>query len=81
MAWNKLVVSGSDAELNSLTVTGGVTATSFTGSISGSISTAQTASFAVTASYLLGAPLFAFDGGTPSTNFVGGPNFNLGGVT
>ena len=34
--WKKLIVSGSDAALNSLTVTTSVTATSFTGSFSGS---------------------------------------------
>ena len=34
--WKKLIVSGSDASLNSLNVTNNVTAQSFTGSFSGS---------------------------------------------
>jgi hypothetical protein len=36
--WKKLIVSGSDASLNSLNVTTNVTAQSFTGSFSGSVS-------------------------------------------
>jgi hypothetical protein len=51
--------------------------------ISGSFATASfaiSASYALTASYVPGLPLFAFDGGTPSMEFVGGPNFNLGEV-
>jgi hypothetical protein len=36
MSWNKLIVSGSDAELNSLTVTDKISSTSVTGSFSGS---------------------------------------------
>jgi hypothetical protein len=36
--WKKLIVSGSDASLNSLNVTNNVTAQSFTGSFSGSVS-------------------------------------------
>ena len=46
--WKKVIVSGSDASLNSLNVTAGVTG-SFTGSLTG---TATTASFASTASYV-----------------------------
>ena len=47
--WKKLIVSGSDAVLNSLSVNTNVTATSFTGSLSG------TSSFATTASYVTGS--------------------------
>jgi hypothetical protein len=43
--WKKLIVSGSDAVLNSLSVTTNVIAASFTGSLSG------TSSFAISASY------------------------------
>ena len=46
--WKKVIVSGSDASLNSLNVTAGVTG-SFTGSLTG---TATSASFASTASYV-----------------------------
>jgi hypothetical protein len=53
--WKKLIVSGSDASLNSLNVTTNVTAQSFTGSFSGSITHAVSASYAVTASYALNA--------------------------
>lgn len=50
--WKKLLVSGSDASLNSLNVTNNVTAQSFTGSFSGSITHAVSASYALTASYV-----------------------------
>jgi hypothetical protein len=48
-SWKKVIVSGSDAVLNSLNVTLNVTASSFTGSFTGSLF--GTASFAQTASY------------------------------
>ena len=44
--WKKLVVSGSDALLNSLTVSNGIT-----GSLAGTASFATSASYALTASY------------------------------
>lgn len=43
--WKKLIVSGSDASLNSLNVATNVTAQSFTGSLFGTASFASTASF------------------------------------
>ena len=53
--WKKVIVSGSDASLNSLSVATNVTAASFTGSFSGSLdgnaTTATTASYALTASF------------------------------
>jgi len=53
--WKKVIVSGSDASLNSLSVTTNVIATSFTGSFSGSLNglatTATSASYALTASF------------------------------
>jgi hypothetical protein len=58
-SWKKVILSGSDAALNSLYVTTNVTASSFTGSFIGSFSgtssyasQALTASFASTASYV-----------------------------
>jgi hypothetical protein len=51
--WKKLIVSGSDASLNSLNVTTNVTAQSFTGSFSGSITHAVSASYALSSSYAL----------------------------
>ena len=58
-SWKKVILSGSDAALNSLSVTTNVTASSFTGSFTGSFlgtasyaSQALTASFASTASYV-----------------------------
>ena len=53
--WKKLIVSGSDASLNSLNVTTNVTAQSFTGSLFGTSSyssRALTSSYALTASYV-----------------------------
>ena len=50
--WKKLIVSGSDASLNSLTVATNVNAQSFTGSLFGTASWAQNAS---TSSYVLNA--------------------------
>jgi len=49
-SWKKVIVSGSDASLNSLNVATNVVAQSFTGSLQG---TASFASFATTASYAL----------------------------
>jgi len=46
--WKKVIVSGSDASLNSLTVTTNIVAQSFTGSLQGTITSA---SFASTASH------------------------------
>ena len=46
--WKKIIVSGSDAQLNS------VNATSFTGSLLGTASNAISASYALTASYISG---------------------------
>jgi hypothetical protein len=48
--WKKIIVSGSNAALNSLNVTNGIT-----GSLLGTSSFATTASFAQTASFLLGS--------------------------
>ena len=53
--WRKLIVSGSDASLNSLNVTQNVTAQSFTGSLFGTASFAVTASYALTASFVSGS--------------------------
>lgn len=50
--WRKVLVSGSDAALNSLTVTANVTAQSFTGSLLGTASWAQNA---LTASFFSGS--------------------------
>lgn len=79
--WKKIITSGSTATLQSLEVVDNITATSITGSLSGSVTNAQSSSYAVTASYVLSYPAFTFDGGTPSTNFTSGPIFDLGGVT
>jgi len=53
--WKKVIVSGSDASLNSLSVTTNVIAASFTGSFSGSLNglatNATSASYALTASF------------------------------
>lgn len=49
--WKKLIVSGSDASLNSLTVATNVNAQSFTGSLFGTSSWSQNALVALTASY------------------------------
>ena len=58
-SWKKVILSGSDATLNSLYVTTNVTASSFTGSFTGSLSgnasTATSASHAITSSYALQA--------------------------
>ena len=48
--WKKVIVSGSDASLTSLSVTNNVTAQSFTGSLLG---TASYATNALTASYAM----------------------------
>jgi hypothetical protein len=59
-SWKKIIVSGSNASLNSLNVVNGITG-SFTGSLIG------TASFATTASFLLGSIISASNAGTAST--------------
>jgi hypothetical protein len=51
-SWKKVILSGSDASLNSLSVATNVTATSFTGSLLG------TASFASTASFVTGSNVY-----------------------
>jgi len=52
-SWKKVILSGSDAALNSLNVTTNVTASSFTGSFVGSfLGTASYATQALTASYV-----------------------------
>jgi hypothetical protein len=61
-SWKKVILSGSDAALNSLNVTTNVTALSFTGSLLGTASFADQAlssSFALTASYASNVPLTA----------------------
>ena len=65
-SWKKVILSGSDAALNSLSVTTNVTASSFTGSFTGSFlgtasyaDQALSASFALTASYASNVPLTA----------------------
>lgn len=53
-AWKKVIVSGSDASLNSLSVTQNVTAQSFTGSLFGTSSYTEqslSSSYAVSSSY------------------------------
>jgi hypothetical protein len=59
--WKKLIVSGSNAVLSSLTLSGGITssgaitAPSFTGSLFGTASNAVSSSYALTASFALNA--------------------------
>lgn len=54
-SWKKVIISGSDAALNSLNVTTNVTASSFTGSFTGSfLGTASYATQALSASYAPG---------------------------
>jgi hypothetical protein len=56
--WKKIIVSGSDASLNSLSVTNSVTASSYTGSFVGDgsgILNVVSSSYAVTASYAISA--------------------------
>jgi len=62
-SWKKVLVSGSDASLNSLNVATNVVAQSFTGSLFGTASfanSATSASFATTASYVLNAVSASF---------------------
>jgi hypothetical protein len=57
-SWKKIILSGSDAALNSLTVIANVIASSFTGSLSGTASWANNAvssSYSLTSSYALNA--------------------------
>ena len=81
-SWKKVILSGSDAALNSLDVTTNVTATSFTGSLSGTASYADqalTASFAISASYSPGTSQNlqqVTDNGNTTTN-----NIVVGGIT
>lgn len=63
--WKKLIVSGSDASLNSLTVATNVNAQSFTGSLFGTASWAQNAS---TSSYVLNAISSSFAQTASSVN-------------
>ena len=77
--WKKVIVSGSDASLNSLDVATGITGSSFSGSFTGSLfgtaSFAVTASFASTASYALngGSGLETKAGSVVNTSFGGSP--------
>jgi len=75
--WKKLIVSGSDASLNSLNVAQNVTAQSFTGSLFG------TASFAISASYAPGTSInnnvdnyILTATGTPAINGEANATFN-----
>jgi hypothetical protein len=73
--WKKVIVSGSDASLNSLAVTTNITATSFTGSLFGTASWAQNA---LTASFFGGSVTsasYASNGGV--TQLLAGANITL----
>jgi hypothetical protein len=70
--WKKVLVSGSDASLNSLYVTNAVTASIFSGSFTGSLF--GTASYATSASNALTAS-FADNGGV--TQILAGPNITI----
>jgi len=59
-SWKKVILSGSSANLNSLTVDTNVTASSFTGSFTGSF--LGTASYAVSASWAPGGTTFPYTG-------------------
>ena len=79
--WKKLITSGSDASLNTLTTTGNIvssgsiTALSFTGSLFGTSSYATSASYASTAQTLLGSVTSASFASTAS--FVNTLNQNV----
>ena len=66
--WKKVIVSGSDATLTSVTATAG-----FTGSLSGSAISAVSASYALTASFALngGGSTFPFTGSAQITGSLG----------
>jgi hypothetical protein len=73
--WKKVIVSGSDASLNSLFVLTSITGSSFTGSFTGSLfGTSSWASNAVTASYALTAS-HAINGGV--TQILAGANVTV----
>lgn len=74
-SWKKVILSGSDASLNSLAVTTNVTATSFTGSLSGTASYANqaaTASYVATASYIPTLDQVTTQGSTTTNNIAVG---------
>ena len=67
--WKKLIVSGSDASLNSLNVTTFISASSFTGSFTGSLfGTSSYATQALTSSYVLNAVSASFASTASSVN-------------
>jgi hypothetical protein len=72
-SWKKVILSGSDASLNSLNVTTFVSASSFVGSFTGSFSGSITAPGSNTqviynnGGFLAGDPDFTFDGTTVTT--------------
>ncbi len=84
-SWKKVVVSGSDANLNSLVVSTTVSATSFTGSLLGTattasyVATAQTASF-ITASNVVGTVSSAYTASYVA-NAISSSYSSNGGVT
>lgn len=65
-SWKKVILSGSDAALNSLAVSTNITASSFTGSFTGSF--LGTASFAVSASHAVLADTASFLPATTNLN-------------
>ena len=70
--WKKVIVSGSDASLNSLNVTTYISASSFNGSHTGSLlGTASYASNALTASYVANASSFPYTGSAIITGSLG----------
>ena len=68
--WKKVIVSGSDASLNSLAVSSNITAQSFTGSLQGTSSYAVTASYALNGGGSAGAASYTFNQSTPSTTWT-----------
>lgn len=75
-SWNKVLISGSNAQLNSLFVTTNVTASQFSGSFIGDGSqltgiTTTSASYAATASYIPGQTIKA--GSISGSSFIGTP--------
>jgi hypothetical protein len=70
--WKKVIVSGSDASLNSLNVTTYISASSFNGSHTGSLlGTASYAINALTASYVANASSFPYTGSAIITGSLG----------
>jgi len=82
-SWKKVILSGSDASLNSLAVSTNITASSFTGSFTGSFlgtssyavqalsaSFANTASYVATASYTPNLQQVTTQGNTTQTNII-----------